>query len=206
MLFLCVCLICSHSQEAAQRAHHLHSDTAGHPGSSVLQDPLPGHLHEGGGGPQDQLARVPCAGIAAVHAGPHHVRSDHTWRRCWTLHMYGLTARLSDMACSSLCFLRCGSRTAVPNAVSSSNKAVASPSPAPQRRRPPQCRRPVHPILSPTHPAPTAPPPPSQGPAWPQAPAPGTPLCPSGARPSPPCPTPWPPPRRPACSGPRPTP
>lgn len=58
--------IFSHPQEAAQRAHHLHQDTAGHPGGAVLQNPLPRHLHERGGGPEDQPARVTCSGEGEV--------------------------------------------------------------------------------------------------------------------------------------------
>ena len=55
----------SHSQETASGAHHFHPHPAGHPGGPVLQDALPGHLHEGGGGSEDQPARVPCPGTAA---------------------------------------------------------------------------------------------------------------------------------------------
>lgn len=61
------CLLpCSHSPQAAQRAHNLHTDTAGHPGGAVLQNPLPRHFHEGGSGPQDQPARVTCTGKQAT--------------------------------------------------------------------------------------------------------------------------------------------
>lgn len=60
--YICVSWVSSNSTETAQGAHHLHSDTAGHPGSSVLQDPVPRHLYEGGSGPEDQPARVAGAG------------------------------------------------------------------------------------------------------------------------------------------------
>lgn len=66
MLTLMAVWLCSHTPEAAQGAHHLHPHTAGHPGGAVLQDPLPRHLHEGGGGPQDQPAWVTCAGTGEV--------------------------------------------------------------------------------------------------------------------------------------------
>ena len=101
-----------------------------------------------------------------------------------------------------LCVSRFGLKTAVPSAVSSSSRAVASPSPALLRRRLPRFRNPASLILFLTHRAPTAPPLASRAPAWPRAPAPETPRCPSGAQPSRPCPTPWPPPLPPACSGP----
>lgn len=48
--------------EAAPGADHLHPDTARHPGVVVRQDALPGHLHEGGGGAENQPARVQSAG------------------------------------------------------------------------------------------------------------------------------------------------
>lgn len=100
---------------------------------------------------------------------------------------------------------RFGLKTAVPSVVSSSSRAVASPSPVLPKRRLLQCRNPTFLIPFLTHLAPTAPPLPSQAPAWLQAPALETLLCPSGARPSRPCPTPWPPQPR-ACSGPHLTP
>lgn len=100
-----------------------------------------------------------------------------------------------------LCVSRFGLKTVVPSAVSSSSRAVASPSPVLQRRRPPQCRRPAPLTLFLTRLAPTAPLLFSQGPLWHKAVL-ETLLCPSGARPSRPCPTRWPPPRPPACSGP----
>lgn len=58
--------LCSHSPEAAQRAHDLHTDAAGHLGGAVLQNPLPRHFHEGGSGPQDQPAGVTCTGKQAT--------------------------------------------------------------------------------------------------------------------------------------------
>uniref|UniRef100_A0A8C8BV57 Homeobox domain-containing protein n=1 Tax=Oncorhynchus tshawytscha TaxID=74940 RepID=A0A8C8BV57_ONCTS len=54
LVSLCVSGFLSHPAEAASRAHHFHTQPAGYPGGHVLQDPLPRHLHEGGGGPQDQ--------------------------------------------------------------------------------------------------------------------------------------------------------
>lgn len=137
--------------------------------------------------------------------------SSHTFSLlCPTpLNMYNsyLTLIIStNMLYFFLRISRFGLRTAVPSAVSSSSRAVASPSPALLKRRLLQCRNPAPLIRSLTHLAPTAPPLPSQAPAWPWAPALETLLCPSGARPSRPCPTPWPPPRPRACSGPHLTP
>lgn len=43
----------SQPAEAAQGANHLHQDSAGHSGVAVRQDPLPGYLHEGGGGAEN---------------------------------------------------------------------------------------------------------------------------------------------------------
>lgn len=103
------------------------------------------------------------------------------------------------------CLFRFGLKTAVPSAVSSSSRAVASPSPALPRRRPLQHRNQTPLIPFQTHLALTAPPLPSQVPVWPRAPALETLPCPSGARPSHLFQTLWPP-RPPACSGPHLTP
>lgn len=48
--------------ETASGAHHVHAHAAGHPGVSVRQNAVSGHFHEGGGGAEDQPARVQSAG------------------------------------------------------------------------------------------------------------------------------------------------
>lgn len=70
---LCVCVL-SQPAEAAQGADHFHPDAAGHPGVAVCQDALPGHLHAGGGGAENQPARVQSAGEKVSHETEGH---DH---------------------------------------------------------------------------------------------------------------------------------
>lgn len=52
----------SHPPKAAAGAHHLHPGAAGCAGGPFCQDPLPRHLHAGGGGVENQPARVQSAG------------------------------------------------------------------------------------------------------------------------------------------------
>lgn len=54
---LCVAFLPrSYSQEAAAGANHLHPLPARRPGSSVRQNPVPGHIHAGGGRTENQPA------------------------------------------------------------------------------------------------------------------------------------------------------
>lgn len=52
----------SDPQEAAEGADHLHPLPARRPGGSVRQNPVPGHLHAGGGGAENQPAGVQSPG------------------------------------------------------------------------------------------------------------------------------------------------
>ena len=52
----------SDSPEAATGADYLHPLSARRPGVSVRKDPVPGHLHAGGGGAEDQPAGVQSPG------------------------------------------------------------------------------------------------------------------------------------------------
>lgn len=52
----------SNSQEAAPGADNLHPLPARRPGGSVRQNPVPGHLHAGGGGTENQLTWVQSPG------------------------------------------------------------------------------------------------------------------------------------------------
>ena len=52
----------SDSQEAAAGTDHLHPLAARCPGGSVRQNPVPGHLHAGGGRAENQPARVQSPG------------------------------------------------------------------------------------------------------------------------------------------------
>ena len=63
-LFVCFFLLLrrSDSPEAAAGADHLHPLSARRPGVSVRKDPVPGHLHAGGGGAEDQPAGVQSPG------------------------------------------------------------------------------------------------------------------------------------------------
>lgn len=55
-------LLRSDSSEAAEGAHYFHPLTARCSGGAVRQDPVPGHLHEGRGGAEDQPAGVQSSG------------------------------------------------------------------------------------------------------------------------------------------------
>lgn len=52
----------SDAEEAATGADNLHPLAARHPGGSVRQNPVPGHLHAGGGRIENQPAGVPSPG------------------------------------------------------------------------------------------------------------------------------------------------
>lgn len=66
-----LCCIVSDAQEAASRTDDVHPISARRPGVSVCQDPLPWHLHAGGGGSQNQPARVPRPGRRFHHTRTH---------------------------------------------------------------------------------------------------------------------------------------
>lgn len=135
---------------------------------------------------EQQLFMLYIYALSSIFTNGNYLSHTPNYLQLWT--------QLTAISCSnmdlSFCTSRFGLKTGVPSAVSSSSRAVASPSPALPKRRLLQCRNPAPLILFLTHLAPTAPPLPSQAPAWPQAPALETLPCPSGARPSHPCPTP----------------
>ncbi|CAF87038.1 unnamed protein product, partial [Tetraodon nigroviridis] len=94
--------------EAAEGENHLHADAAGGAGGALRQDALPRRLHEGGGGPEDQPARVPGPGQAGGVKG-------HPAPPCL-------------LTSSGLSSVRSGSRTGGPS-VGSSRAAAPRPKP-----------------------------------------------------------------------------
>ena len=59
--------------QTASRTNDFHSSSIGRLGIAVREDPIPGHLHEGGGGAQNQSAGVQSSSVVQkqkVYIGP----------------------------------------------------------------------------------------------------------------------------------------